>query len=146
MYYLTLYSVSVLSYPRSVGSTLLAIYCGVNSIARIAMGILADKVGRQNTLIASVSSQCDIPCASHLSHQKLRSSFLDYPSSPCGTTHRARVLQHSSSSTGYTLVGIMPLSQQPSPRYMVWRITRASTPSYILFVGLGRSLVHPLLE
>ncbi|KAJ8463277.1 hypothetical protein ONZ45_g17640 [Pleurotus djamor] len=37
-----------------MGSTLLAVNSGVNSASRIAMGILADKVGRQNTLIGGV--------------------------------------------------------------------------------------------
>ncbi|KAG6919895.1 hypothetical protein DXG01_015603 [Tephrocybe rancida] len=36
------------------GSLLLAINSGVNSLSRISMGILADNVGRQNTMIASV--------------------------------------------------------------------------------------------
>ncbi|KAF9465457.1 major facilitator superfamily domain-containing protein [Collybia nuda] len=54
MYYLTSYSVSVLSYSRSTGSLLLALNSGVNSIARVVMGILADQVGRQNTMIGSV--------------------------------------------------------------------------------------------
>ncbi|KAJ7191323.1 major facilitator superfamily domain-containing protein [Mycena pura] len=51
LYYMTSYAVSVLSYSRSTGSLLLAVNSGVNSVARIAMGILADSVGRQNTLI-----------------------------------------------------------------------------------------------
>ncbi|EKM54905.1 uncharacterized protein PHACADRAFT_185733 [Phanerochaete carnosa HHB-10118-sp] len=53
-YFLTTYSVSVLSYSSSKASLLLAINNAVNSVARIAMGILADRVGRQNTLIVSV--------------------------------------------------------------------------------------------
>ncbi|KAG5645866.1 hypothetical protein DXG03_005208 [Asterophora parasitica] len=52
--YLTSYSVSVLDYSRSTGSLLLAVNSGVNSLSRIAMGILADNVGRQNTMIGSV--------------------------------------------------------------------------------------------
>ncbi|KAF8875252.1 major facilitator superfamily domain-containing protein [Mucidula mucida] len=55
-YYLTLYSVSVLAYPRSTGSNLLAVNSAVNSISRVIMGVLADHVGRQNTLITGVSS------------------------------------------------------------------------------------------
>ncbi|KAJ7136335.1 MFS general substrate transporter [Mycena crocata] len=51
MYYMTSYSISILSYSPSTGSLLLAINSAVNSISRIAMGLLADGVGRQNTLI-----------------------------------------------------------------------------------------------
>ncbi|EKM54907.1 uncharacterized protein PHACADRAFT_124322 [Phanerochaete carnosa HHB-10118-sp] len=53
-YFLTTYSVSVLSYSSNSASTLLAISNAVSSVARIAMGILADRFGRQNMLIASV--------------------------------------------------------------------------------------------
>jgi len=51
LYYMTSYSVSVLSYSRSTGSLLLAINSAVNSVSRILMGVLADGVGRQNTMI-----------------------------------------------------------------------------------------------
>ena len=54
-YFLTTYSVSVLSYSAGTGSLLLAIYNVVNSVARVGMGVLADRVGRQNTMIVSVS-------------------------------------------------------------------------------------------
>ncbi|KAA1467846.1 MFS general substrate transporter [Dentipellis sp. KUC8613] len=54
LYYLTTYSTAVLSYSSTTGSLLLAINNAVNSVSRIAMGILADRVGRQNTMIASV--------------------------------------------------------------------------------------------
>ncbi|KAF9498832.1 monocarboxylate transporter [Pleurotus eryngii] len=54
VYYLSSYCVAVLNYPRSMGSLLLAINSGVNSVSRISMGILADHIGRQNTLIAGV--------------------------------------------------------------------------------------------
>ncbi|KAI0778864.1 MFS general substrate transporter [Trametes elegans] len=54
VYFLTTYSVSVLSYSSSTGSLLLAVNTAVNSAARIAMGILADRVGRQNTMVLSV--------------------------------------------------------------------------------------------
>ncbi|KAJ7133147.1 major facilitator superfamily domain-containing protein [Mycena epipterygia] len=53
LYYMTSYSTSVLSYSRSTGSLLLAINSAVNSVSRIAMGVLADRVGRQNTMICS---------------------------------------------------------------------------------------------
>ncbi|KAI0697283.1 MFS general substrate transporter [Cytidiella melzeri] len=53
-YFLTTYSVSVLSYSSATGSLLLAINNVVNSVARVSMGVLADKVGRQNTMIVSV--------------------------------------------------------------------------------------------
>jgi MFS family permease len=52
---MTSYSTSVfLSYSLSKGSLLLAINSGVNSVSRIGMGVLADGVGRQNTMISSV--------------------------------------------------------------------------------------------
>ncbi|KAI0334031.1 MFS general substrate transporter [Cubamyces sp. BRFM 1775] len=54
VYFLTTYSVAVLSYSSSTGSLLLAVNTAVNSAARIGMGILADRVGRQNTMILSV--------------------------------------------------------------------------------------------
>ncbi|KAI5123977.1 hypothetical protein M0805_006389 [Coniferiporia weirii] len=54
LFYLNTFSTSVLGYSSSTGSLLLALYNGVNSIARIVMGILADRVGRQNTLVISV--------------------------------------------------------------------------------------------
>lgn len=54
IYFLTTYSVSVLSYSSSTGSLLLAVNNAVNSISRIAMGFLADRVGRQNTMVLSV--------------------------------------------------------------------------------------------
>lgn len=53
---MTTYSTSVLSYSRSTGSLLLAINSAVNSLSRVGMGILADKLGRQNTMVASVRS------------------------------------------------------------------------------------------
>ncbi|KAJ7066311.1 MFS general substrate transporter [Mycena amicta] len=53
IYYLPLYSVSVLSSSRSTGSLLVAINSAVNSVSRIVMGVVADGVGRQNTLISS---------------------------------------------------------------------------------------------
>ena len=49
----------MLSYSRSTASLILAINSGVNSIARVSMGILADKVGRQNTMIGGVSLSTD---------------------------------------------------------------------------------------
>ncbi|KAH9897700.1 MFS general substrate transporter [Cubamyces lactineus] len=54
VYFLTTYSVAVLSYSSSTGSLLLAVNTAVNSAARIGMGILADRVGRQNTMVLSV--------------------------------------------------------------------------------------------
>lgn len=43
-----------LGYSASVGALLLAVNNGVNSVSRIGMGVLADAVGRQNTLVLSV--------------------------------------------------------------------------------------------
>ncbi|TDL26423.1 MFS general substrate transporter [Rickenella mellea] len=54
LFYLTTYSTSVLAYPSSTGSLLLALNNGINSLSRAGMGILADRIGRQNTLVASV--------------------------------------------------------------------------------------------
>lgn len=57
LYYLTTYSTSVLSYSSSTGSLLLAVNNAVNSVSRIGMGMLADNIGRQNTMVASVSTR-----------------------------------------------------------------------------------------
>ncbi|KAL5485184.1 hypothetical protein ACEPAI_7826 [Sanghuangporus weigelae] len=54
LFYLPSFSTSVLQYSSSTGSLLLALNNAVNSVARIVMGHLADRVGRQNTLIVSV--------------------------------------------------------------------------------------------
>ncbi|KAG7089968.1 hypothetical protein E1B28_011593 [Marasmius oreades] len=54
IYYIVAYSVSVLSLSPSTGSMLLSVNSGVNCLSRVAMGILADYVGRQNTLIGGV--------------------------------------------------------------------------------------------
>ncbi|KAL5523803.1 hypothetical protein ACEPAG_7976 [Sanghuangporus baumii] len=54
LFYLPSFSTSVLRYSSSTGSLLLALNNAVNSVARIVMGHLADRVGRQNTLIVSV--------------------------------------------------------------------------------------------
>jgi len=54
LYYMTTYSTSVLSWSSSTGSLMLAINNAVNSISRILMGVLADRVGRQNTMVSSV--------------------------------------------------------------------------------------------
>jgi MFS family permease len=56
LYYLTTYSTSVLAYPSSTGSLLLALNSAVNSVSRLGMGFLADRVGRQNTMVLSVCS------------------------------------------------------------------------------------------
>jgi len=54
LFYLTTFSTSILQYSSSKGSLLLALNNAINSVARIVMGILADRVGRQNTLVISV--------------------------------------------------------------------------------------------
>lgn len=46
MYYLTSYSTSVLSHPRSLAAALLATNNAVNSLSRITMGFIADHLGR----------------------------------------------------------------------------------------------------
>ncbi|KAJ4465447.1 MFS general substrate transporter [Lentinula aciculospora] len=51
LYYMSSYTVSVLSLSRSEGSLFVSINSGVNSLSRVAMGLLADYIGRQNTLI-----------------------------------------------------------------------------------------------
>ncbi|KAJ3980778.1 major facilitator superfamily domain-containing protein, partial [Lentinula detonsa] len=55
LYYMSSYTVSVLSLSRTEGSLFVSINSGVNSLSRIAMGLLVDNIGRQNTLIAGVS-------------------------------------------------------------------------------------------
>ena len=47
----------MLSWSSSTGSLILAINNAVNSISRVLMGILADRVGRQNTMVASVRTR-----------------------------------------------------------------------------------------
>jgi hypothetical protein len=56
IYYMTTYSTSVLSYSPATGSLLLAVNSAVNSLSRVGMGALADQLGRQNTMVASVHS------------------------------------------------------------------------------------------
>ena len=75
-YYLTTYSVSVLSYSSSTGSLLLALNTAANTVARIVMGVLADRVGRQNTMILSVSpsSLCQLLPKSHRTTQVIFSA------------------------------------------------------------------------
>ncbi|THV04392.1 MFS general substrate transporter [Dendrothele bispora CBS 962.96] len=53
LYYMSSYTVSVLLLPQSTSSLFVSINSGVNSISRILMGILADHIGRQNTLVAA---------------------------------------------------------------------------------------------
>lgn len=45
---------SALGYTATTGAVLLSLNNGVNSASRIVMGIAADKMGRQNTLVVSV--------------------------------------------------------------------------------------------
>ncbi|THU78405.1 MFS general substrate transporter [Dendrothele bispora CBS 962.96] len=52
LYYMSSYAVSVLLLPQSTSSLFVSINSGVNSVSRILMGILADHIGRQNTLVA----------------------------------------------------------------------------------------------
>ncbi|KAI9507798.1 major facilitator superfamily domain-containing protein [Russula earlei] len=54
LYYLTTYSVSVLGLSPTTASMLLALNNAVNSVARVLMGLLADYVGRQNTMVSCV--------------------------------------------------------------------------------------------
>ncbi|KAK1231026.1 hypothetical protein PQX77_005866 [Marasmius sp. AFHP31] len=54
IFYMVAYSVTVLSLPPSTGSLLLSFNSGVNCLSRLVMGILADYVGHQNTLISGV--------------------------------------------------------------------------------------------
>jgi hypothetical protein len=46
VYYMTSYSVSVLSYSRPTRSSLLAIINGINGLSPVVMGILAGQVGK----------------------------------------------------------------------------------------------------
>lgn len=45
---------SALGYTAATGAVLLSVNNGVNSASRIVMGFVADKIGRQNTLVVSV--------------------------------------------------------------------------------------------
>jgi len=54
LYYLTTYSVYVLGFSPTAASMLLAMNNAVNSVARISMGLMADYVGRQNTIVGCV--------------------------------------------------------------------------------------------
>ncbi|KAI0003801.1 major facilitator superfamily domain-containing protein [Russula compacta] len=54
LYYLTTYSVYVLDLTPTTASMLLAVNNAVNSLSRAGMGLMADYVGRQNTMIGCV--------------------------------------------------------------------------------------------
>jgi len=54
LYYLTIYSTSVLGYSTTTASMFLAVNNGVNSASRVIMGLIADYAGRQNTLVGCV--------------------------------------------------------------------------------------------
>jgi len=54
LYYLPLYSTAVLGFSPQMASMLLAVNNAANSVARVTTGLLADYVGRQNTMIACV--------------------------------------------------------------------------------------------
>ncbi|KAH9964200.1 major facilitator superfamily domain-containing protein [Russula dissimulans] len=54
LYYLTTYAVYVVGFSPTAASMLLAMNNAVNSIARISMGLMADYVGRQNTIVGCV--------------------------------------------------------------------------------------------
>jgi MFS family permease len=54
LFYLTTYSTYVLGFSPTTASMFLAVNNGVNSVARVAMGLIADYVGRQNTLVGCV--------------------------------------------------------------------------------------------
>jgi MFS family permease len=116
LYYLQTYSVSVLDYSRSTGSLLLSLNSGVNSLSRIAMGTLADFVGRQNTMIASVSYfllSSDTCIDSSIS--RFTSQGFQYL--PFGTTLHEHVSSPSLSSTASMLADTMLYFQPQSPKY-----------------------------
>ncbi|KAF8265753.1 major facilitator superfamily domain-containing protein [Lactarius quietus] len=54
LYYLPLYSTAVLGFSPQTASVLLAVNNAASSMARVTTGLLADCVGRQNTMIACV--------------------------------------------------------------------------------------------
>jgi MFS family permease len=54
LYYLPLYSIAVLGYSVQTASMFLAVNNAANTVARVTTGLLADYVGRQNTMIACV--------------------------------------------------------------------------------------------
>lgn len=45
---------TVVGYSVSFGATLLAVNNGINAVSRVLMGVAADKLGRQNTLVLGV--------------------------------------------------------------------------------------------
>ncbi|EZF31893.1 hypothetical protein H101_04516 [Trichophyton interdigitale H6] len=46
---------TVVGYSVSFGATLLAVNNGINAVSRVLMGVTADKLGRQNTLVLGVA-------------------------------------------------------------------------------------------
>lgn len=46
---------TVIGYSVSFGATLLAVNNGINAVSRVLMGVTADKLGRQNTLVLGVA-------------------------------------------------------------------------------------------
>jgi MFS family permease len=53
LFYTSLFA-SSLAYSADTGALFIALSNGVNAVSRILMGFLADKVGRQNTMVATV--------------------------------------------------------------------------------------------
>ncbi|EGN93692.1 hypothetical protein SERLA73DRAFT_63880 [Serpula lacrymans var. lacrymans S7.3] len=87
-YYMTTYCTSVLNYSSTTASLVLALFNAVNSVSRVGMGVLADKVGRQNTMVVSVSISLlssfsailqliTLVCSKNI---LFRPSYLPYPS------------------------------------------------------------------
>lgn len=80
LYYLTTYSTYVLGSTPTASSMLLAVNNGVNSVARVAMGLIADHFGRQNTLVGCVRPEFPLQIIAILSNASAyRSSSLLYP-------------------------------------------------------------------
>ncbi|KAF8481821.1 MFS general substrate transporter [Russula ochroleuca] len=80
LYYLTTYSTYVLGLSPTAASMLLAVNNGVNSVARVAMGLIADHVGRQNTLVGCVifSAVSVVTLWIHASHARFLAFIILY--------------------------------------------------------------------
>nr|GAT57053.1 monocarboxylate transporter [Mycena chlorophos] len=116
IYYLSAYSISVLSYSSSTGSLFLAINSAVNSVSRILMGVLADVVGRQNTLITAAFLSSLAVFA--LWYDAARPRFLAF------------IIVYGIYAGGYNALITTHSSPPPSRRFTVSKTTPASTARF----------------
>ncbi|KAJ7112329.1 hypothetical protein C8R44DRAFT_882703 [Mycena epipterygia] len=126
LYYMASYSVPVLSYFRSGGSVLLVINSGVNSVSRIALGLLTDRVGKQNTSIC-------LPLVA----VGLRALVRHRGTPP------ANISSRSASCTAFTLAGIIAYPHDDHGD--IWVENYPPVNGFIYFVrGLGSLLGAPI--